>query len=291
MDYHLADDHATPPTSSSYWVVPHLLLAGAYPGDPDPIKHWAKVRALLDAGIRMFVNLMEEDETNYAGEPFVPYQDLARQFCPDTRCWRYPIRDLSAPTHDGMTNILDAIDAAMAAPSPVYVHCWGGVGRTGTVIGCWLLRHELAEPANVLSNSGSRIASGGTGCRRSRRNSSDSSSSGRSGRSVPGGRIRGADARVQREPESSSTAERNYLAVTLQPAARPRRWPSSEKTSCRSSRFPARRLSRSPDSSSINGGGICRQISTDENQRPNHSPNSSSASFCIMAVAGPSNNV
>ena len=24
----------------------------------------------------------------------------------------------------------------------VYVHCWGGVGRTGTVVGCWLVRHE-----------------------------------------------------------------------------------------------------------------------------------------------------
>jgi protein tyrosine phosphatase len=24
------------------------------------------------------------------------------------------------------------------------VHCWGGVGRTGTVVGCWLVRHGLA---------------------------------------------------------------------------------------------------------------------------------------------------
>ena len=22
-----------------------------------------------------------------------------------------------------------------------YVHCWGGIGRTGTVVGCWLARH------------------------------------------------------------------------------------------------------------------------------------------------------
>jgi protein-tyrosine phosphatase len=38
----------------------------------------------------------------------------------------------------------------MTAGNPVYVHCWGGVGRTGTVIGCWLLRHGLAEPGDVL---------------------------------------------------------------------------------------------------------------------------------------------
>ena len=26
---------------------------------------------------------------------------------------------------------------------PVYVHCWGGIGRTGTVVGCWLVRHGM----------------------------------------------------------------------------------------------------------------------------------------------------
>ncbi|MDP7066387.1 MAG: protein-tyrosine phosphatase family protein, partial [Acidimicrobiales bacterium] len=31
----------------------------------------------------------------------------------------------------------------------VYVHCWGGFGRTGTVIGCWLRRHGLATPGTV----------------------------------------------------------------------------------------------------------------------------------------------
>jgi len=148
--YSLATPDATPPTSSSYWVVPGLLLAGAYPGDPDPDEHQAKVQALLDAGIRTFINLMQEDETNYAGEPFVPYQDLAKQLCPDVCCYRHAIRDLSAPTPALMTAILDAIDASLAAGSPCYAHCWGGVGRTGTVIGCWLLRHGHATPGNVL---------------------------------------------------------------------------------------------------------------------------------------------
>lgn len=50
----LAPPTAVPPTSSSYWVVPGLLLAGAYPGDPDPAEHDRKVKALLGAGIRLF---------------------------------------------------------------------------------------------------------------------------------------------------------------------------------------------------------------------------------------------
>jgi ADP-ribosyl-[dinitrogen reductase] hydrolase len=148
--YQLADAGTKPPTKSSYWVVPKLLLAGAYPGDPHPDKHRAKLHALLDAGIRKFINLMEENETNYEGEPFVPYDGLAKQLCPGVFCCRHAIRDLSAPTRVAMTTILDTIDESLATGRPTYVHCWGGVGRTGTVIGCWLLRHGLAEPANVL---------------------------------------------------------------------------------------------------------------------------------------------
>jgi protein-tyrosine phosphatase len=33
---------------------------------------------------------------------------------------------------------------------PVYIHCWGGRGRTGTVVGCWLIRHGIAEEKTVL---------------------------------------------------------------------------------------------------------------------------------------------
>ena len=148
--YRLAPLGTTAPTSSSYWVVPGLLLGGAYPGSQDPDERRSRIRTLVGAGVRTFINLMEEDETNYAGEPFVPYLDHAREFCAEVRCVRYPIRDLSVPSRSEMEVILDAIDESLAATRPTYVHCWGGVGRTGTVIGCWLLRHNHATPANVL---------------------------------------------------------------------------------------------------------------------------------------------
>jgi protein-tyrosine phosphatase len=40
-----------------------------------------------------------------------------------------------------MHHILDTIDEAIANNRKVYVHCWGGVGRTGTTVGCHLVRH------------------------------------------------------------------------------------------------------------------------------------------------------
>ena len=44
-----------------------------------------------------------------------------------------------------MSRILDDVDDALADGRRVYVHCWGGIGRTGTVVGCWLMRHGLDE--------------------------------------------------------------------------------------------------------------------------------------------------
>jgi protein-tyrosine phosphatase len=44
-----------------------------------------------------------------------------------------------------MTRILDDIDGEIDGGATVYVHCWGGVGRTGTVVGCWLMRHGLDD--------------------------------------------------------------------------------------------------------------------------------------------------
>lgn len=145
-----ASPPVTPPTKSSYWVLPGKLLAGAYPGAPDPEGHRKKVTDLLDAGVRAFVNLMEQDETNHEGQAFNPYQELVCSIVPDATCERFAVKDLSVSTVDEMTTILDAIDGHLEQGRTVYIHCWGGVGRTGTVVACWMLRHGLATVEDVL---------------------------------------------------------------------------------------------------------------------------------------------
>ena len=49
-----------------------------------------------------------------------------------------------------MIQILDSTDQSLAEGLPVYVHRWGGVGRTGTVVGCYLIRHGIATQIEVL---------------------------------------------------------------------------------------------------------------------------------------------
>jgi protein-tyrosine phosphatase len=63
---------------------------------------------------------------------------------------RHPIRDMDIPSPKRLREILDEIDAALAARRSVYLHCRAGIGRTGTVVGCYLIRHGLATRETVF---------------------------------------------------------------------------------------------------------------------------------------------
>ncbi|MBN2394603.1 MAG: dual specificity protein phosphatase family protein [Anaerolineae bacterium] len=121
------------PFPEAYWVEPGLLLAGPYPA-----QRWAhvtstKLERLLQAGIQLFVDLTEKDEA-------LPY---AHKLSGKARHERFPISDFDTPSPQEMVTILNALDHALHAQQRVYVHCLGGLGRTGTAIGCYLVRHGM----------------------------------------------------------------------------------------------------------------------------------------------------
>ncbi|HXK62376.1 MAG TPA: hypothetical protein PLP42_21015, partial [Acidobacteriota bacterium] len=144
------------PFSRSYWVVPGRLLAGCYPGDKDPETARQKLEALLESGIRRIVNVMQPGEISHGGAPFVPYEGLLQELAAtrglsiDVR--HIPVADASTPSVQTMRDILDAIDEFLSQGLSTYVHCWGGRGRTGTVVGCYLARHGLAVGQDVLAH-------------------------------------------------------------------------------------------------------------------------------------------
>jgi protein-tyrosine phosphatase len=136
-------DHQLVPPLDTFWVQRDRLLAGEYPGDKNDDRAAEKVAWLLDAGITAFVDLTETSE-------LLPYHHLLLQPSTTERGLehlRLPIRDFSVPTIRGMATILDILDGKLLAGHVVYVHCWGGVGRTGTVVGCFLVRHGLSGRA------------------------------------------------------------------------------------------------------------------------------------------------
>ncbi len=124
------------PIPDSYWVIPERLLAGEYPSSLKDAEARAKLAALLDAGVRSFVDLTETEDG------LRRYRELAKTLAAergmDVHYRQMSIKDLGIPSAAHMVDILTHIESEMANERPVYVHCWGGIGRTGTVVGCWL---------------------------------------------------------------------------------------------------------------------------------------------------------
>jgi predicted protein tyrosine phosphatase len=125
------------PLRESYWVEPGRLLAGEYPGQFDDTLTRKRLDAMIEAGFTTFIDLTRPNET-------VTYlktlKEEARRYEVEVSHLRFPIGDFGLPTPALMNEILDTLDAELNAGHKIYLHCWGGIGRTGTTVGCYLVR-------------------------------------------------------------------------------------------------------------------------------------------------------
>jgi protein-tyrosine phosphatase len=134
------------PIIESYWVEEDRLLAGEYPSGYDPETTRRYMDVFLEAGVNTFIDLTQSHE-------LVPYENILKEqaeiYEVNVNYHRIAIRDFSIPSAEKMTAILDTIDGAINNGGCVYVHCWGGVGRTGMVVGCYLVRHGYTNTQAV----------------------------------------------------------------------------------------------------------------------------------------------
>ena len=122
----------------SFWVIPEKFLVGNYPGAKTRQAARSKLQGILSAGITAFLDLTQAQDRS---PPLKQYERILESLDPIVPRAHLPIRDMSVPqSPEQMRRILDFIDAEMARGGRVYLHCWGGHGRTGTVVGCWLRR-------------------------------------------------------------------------------------------------------------------------------------------------------
>jgi hypothetical protein len=102
----------------------------------------ARLTAIIGVGVRHFIDLTDPNE-------LVPYEPLIVAAAQNAglndeqtasmRYQRFTIQDGGIPTKDTFGKVMTAIKAAQDAGGMTVVHCWGGIGRTGVIIGSWLI--------------------------------------------------------------------------------------------------------------------------------------------------------
>jgi hypothetical protein len=128
------------PIPESYWVVPNKLLVGEYPGHSEEALARRRLGAFLEAGFSNFIDLTIPGELL----PYLPLlEQEAARYGTQIHYQRFPIADYGLPTPKVMEVILNALDTALESGRKTYLHCWGGVGRSGTTVGCYLVRQGL----------------------------------------------------------------------------------------------------------------------------------------------------
>ena len=136
----MSSDVAAPP--QTFWISPGRLLAGPYAGGWDEAATRSRVEGLVRVGVTLFVDLTEDGE-------LPAYSAVVSGL--GARWLRMPVADYGVPSAEQVVATLDAIDEELARDGLVFLHCWGGCGRTGTVAGCWLVRHGLEGAAALAT--------------------------------------------------------------------------------------------------------------------------------------------
>jgi protein-tyrosine phosphatase len=121
----------------AWWVQPRRLLAGEYPASRSPETTAAKIRLLVEAGVESIVDLTTpQDHLDSYQHALNLAAEKARR---SIRHFAHPIPDMGVIDQDGYDQILARIQGEIESGRTVYVHCWGGKGRTCTVVGCLLI--------------------------------------------------------------------------------------------------------------------------------------------------------
>lgn len=132
---------AAKPVPISYRVADYFY-AGEYPGSHEAGEARRRVKSMTDFGVTDFIDLTEPGELE-------PYDQLLPK---TVRHWRFAVRDGSVPLSiEYADEIVRKIDELLAHGRTVYLHCWGGVGRTGTIVACWFARSDRIDGNEALA--------------------------------------------------------------------------------------------------------------------------------------------
>lgn len=132
------------PTTSSNWLIEGKLLIGRYPTDCSDLKQ------LIDIGVKIFVDLTEAKQEN-----LTPY--VVPNHC---HYINFPMRDQKIRDDTETIDFIRSLYSlykSLKDEEIMYIHCKGGLGRTGVIAGLLIAQinniTDYSTIYNILNES------------------------------------------------------------------------------------------------------------------------------------------
>ena len=118
------------------WIEPNVIAGMAKP------KNTAQIKALADINVGLVVTLTESEKEGPDPEIFQGV-DIERLLL--------PIPDFNVPTIEQVNRFVSkSTKIYKTKKKATVVHCWGGKGRTGTMLACWLIANKNMNPIDAI---------------------------------------------------------------------------------------------------------------------------------------------